>query len=110
MSHYQGSVPTTEAAHAWVKDSLCARPEYDKRQDALWFATPGQTAEIAEAKRLCHLCPVRESCLRAEMDIEGNCGRDRRHGVRGGLDGAERHRLYKELQRREQAEQTKAAA
>lgn len=110
MSHYEGSVPTTEPAHAWVKDSLCARPEYAKRQDELWFATPGQTDKIAEAKRLCHLCPVRMECLRAEMDAEGNWSRDRRHGVRGGLDGAERHRLYKELQRRQQAEQAGATA
>lgn len=110
MSHYQGSVPTTEPAHAWTKQALCARPEYAKRHDELWFATPSQTDKIAEAKRLCNLCPVRMSCLRAEMAAEGNWSQDRRHGVRGGLDGAERHALYKELQRRKQPEQARAAA
>ncbi|MGW3025825.1 WhiB family transcriptional regulator [Streptomyces sp. NPDC001221] len=112
MSHYTGSVPDILAKPpAWHREALCARPEYAGRHDGLWFANPGQREAITEAKRLCFLCPVRRDCLRAEMDAEGNWGKDRRHGVRGGLTGGERHALYKELQKRKkQAEPTQAAA
>lgn len=93
---------------SWTTQALCALPSYAKRSDELWFASPGNTAAVGEAKRICNLCPVRRACLRAEMEAEGNAAARRRHGVRGGLTGVERRALYEELQRRQK--QTEAAA
>ncbi|MER5750677.1 WhiB family transcriptional regulator [Streptomyces sp. NPDC002088] len=108
---YTGSIPDTTTTPGWHMQALCAQPEYRGQQDELWFAPDRRAEAIEEAKRLCHLCPVRMACLRAEMAAEGNAGRDRRFGVRGGLTGGERHALHKELQRRKRlAEQTQDAA
>lgn len=94
---------TTQPAPAWHKDAACSRPEYVGQAD-LWFANSSNTTAVTEAKRICHHeCPVREACLRAEMQAEGDAAARRRHGVRGGLTGVERRRLYEELQRRAKA-------
>lgn len=101
--------PTAHARPpSWTTQAICALPVYAKRSDELWYATPSNTAAIGEAKRICNTCPVLKACLRAEMEAEGNAAARRRHGVRGGLTGAERRALYEELQRRQK--QTEAAA
>lgn len=101
---YTGSVPDTlTRPPAWHRTAVCGRPEYRDRSDELWFAPAGDRAAIEEAKRLCHTCPVRKDCLRAEMAAEDNASRSKRHGVRGGLTGGERRALYEELQRRKKA-------
>jgi hypothetical protein len=53
----------------------------------LWFADPGKSEDIAEAKRLCRTCPVIDACLQYALDH-----RDR-WGVWGGLSAEDRAAL-----------------
>lgn len=57
----------------------CASTEYDPD---LWFAHPTELEALAEAKRLCGECPVREQCLERHLDEPD--------GVYGGYDAWER--------------------
>jgi Transcription factor WhiB len=50
-------------------------------------------ATVAEAKRLCHQCPVEQPCLEWTMAVESSGGR--RSGVVGGLTARERKKLAK---------------
>lgn len=65
---------------------------------------PGSNAaKVREAKALCRGCPVREECLADAMKTEGNKGKLRRYGIRGGLTPTARRRLHDQTQRRTQA-------
>ncbi len=69
--------------------------------DAMFPGT--SAAKIHKAKALCGTCPVRQQCLEDAMEAEGNTGKCRRYGIRGGLTPTGRRRLYEELQRRAKA-------
>ncbi|RAJ70216.1 transcription factor WhiB [Streptomyces sp. Amel2xB2] len=49
-------------------------------------------ARTAPGKALCADCPARPECLDDAMQAENGDGRNKRHGIRGGLTGAERWR------------------
>ncbi|GGJ81742.1 hypothetical protein GCM10011583_11490 [Streptomyces camponoticapitis] len=76
----------------WIPEAACIGPDRDN-----WFqersVTVDAIAATLYARRVCENCPVREACLDAALAEEGGCGRDSRHGIRGGLDGDERHTL-----------------
>lgn len=92
----------------WRAAAECARTATtgDGRVIALyaaedWFPVPTDEAGIAYAKGVCNQrCPVRDECLRAQMDHEGGSGRANRFGVFGGLTGDERESLYRSTTRR----------
>lgn len=68
----------------------------------LWYATGTTAADLrrsAQAKRICAGCPVRRQCLDDATAREGAARADGRHGIWGGLDGRERHNLYKQRTR-----------
>jgi len=46
---------------AWLKDALCARPEYADERD-LWFAQKKDKAAVRRARQICWLCPVLAAC------------------------------------------------
>ncbi|APY91064.1 hypothetical protein A7J05_23210 [Streptomyces alfalfae] len=69
----------------------------------MWWAPTSKRGALAEAIRLCHECPVRKACLDEAMRIEGSAHKERRHGIRGGLQPTQRRRLYEELERRRKA-------
>lgn len=78
----------------WRDKAACR--EYDAE---IWFPV-GETGpallQIDEAKAICAHCPVRVECLEDEMRFEAGIRATSRHGIRGGLTGAERHSLYRQ--------------
>ena len=54
----------------------------------LWFSTGA--ADIAEARNTCADCPVRGACLADVLADEAGLPLSRRHGIRAGLDAAQR--------------------
>lgn len=52
--------------------------------------SPDDLARVAEAKRLCITCPVRQECLTDAMNEEAYLGGTERHGMRGGLTARDR--------------------
>lgn len=92
MSHHTGLEP----ARAWLRHALCAGPDYADQRD-LWFPVGDShraAADRAEARRICAACPARMACLRDALHEEGDRAGDNRHGIRGGLTGKQRRRLY----------------
>ena len=67
---------------AWMRDSLCAEPDYAK---VVFFAGRGQ--DLRPAKALCARCLVRQECLDYAV------ANDITEGVWGGLSGQERRAL-----------------
>lgn len=72
---------------SWMRKARCADEDAE-----LFFKDVGQgsvlpTAQIEQAKTICHRCDVREECLEYAMrnDID--------HGIWGGLVPKERQRL-----------------
>lgn len=62
----------------------------------LWFAdtkTPNDRDARAFAIALCKGCPVRQRCLDAALEVEGNVAGSGRFGIRGGLTPGQRARL-----------------
>jgi hypothetical protein len=84
---------------SWRSHASCAQPAYDGRE--LWFA-PIDSPDAAEAKQVCAGCPVRHACLTAAMAEEGAAHRSDRYGIRAGLTGPDRRRLYEKLRERGQ--------
>lgn len=82
----------------WRDDALCATPENTKKyfnEQDIWFSPepdePGYDKKTAEenealAKSLCFECPVRDICLRNQLEDQ------RIHGTRGGLTQEETRR------------------
>lgn len=101
---------TAERADQWRQDAACARPEYADQRD-IWFAPTTRQSDIVLAKSICKtLCPVREECLAAAVREEGGRTTESRYGIRGGLQGAGRRRMYdRERARRRAAEQASEA-
>jgi WhiB family redox-sensing transcriptional regulator len=75
----------------WRQWAACAGPGVDPEW---FFPAPGQQG--TRAKRICAGCPVRPVCLAEALAIPA----DDDHGVRGGLNAQERHRLRRELKGR----------
>ena len=68
----------------WQLDGLCLNEDPE-----IFF----QTETIAEAKKICNDCPVRKQCLEYANIHEAN------DGVFGGLTGAERFQLRKQIKK-----------
>jgi len=102
--------PKTLARRAdWRDDAECARPAYADRRD-LWFAHTSDTDDVELAKSICKtLCPVRQECLADAIREEGGKTTESRHGIRGGLQGAGRRRMYDRARARRKAEQQAVA-
>ena len=68
----------------WMADGLCLKFDYD-------LCYPEKKARIADAKKVCAMCPVRTDCLNWAIE------HDETEGVWGGMGPAERR---KEIKRR----------
>lgn len=68
---------TTTMDAPWRLSAACL--EHDPQ---LWF--PGVGDEGAEARQICHTCPVKRECLEWSLAVEGSIGRTDRHGIYGG--------------------------
>jgi len=101
MSNYTGP------ARTWLAEAVCASPLYEGRRD-LWFPTPGNRTNSKEAKQICAVCPVRRACLADALREEGGRGHESRFGIRGGMSGRARRKLY-DRNRARQARQEAAA-
>jgi hypothetical protein len=97
---YPIAAPDTTTGDNWARFATCAQDAYRGQSEELWNAHAGERAKLAEAVRLCHTCPVRQRCLDEAIREEGNVGKERRFGIRGGLLPTQRRRLYDELERR----------
>lgn len=75
----------------WREEALCAQVGGD-----LWF--PGKGESYTEAKRVCAICPVQESCLEDALNRSND---DDHYGFQGGVGPITRRRLR--AQRREAA-------
>lgn len=96
---YTGSVPDTLRPVDWRTEALCARPDMAAYRE-LFFPTPGEKGKALAAKQICAACPVRLACLEDALAVEGGCGHEKRHGIRGGLSPAGRRKRYDQRQRR----------
>lgn len=71
----------------WVSRSMCAGADKPDR----WFPnqkqTPGRARDVAEAKAVCAMCPVRAACLEWALKAREP------HGIFGGLTEQERAML-----------------
>lgn len=69
----------------WRVEAACltADPE-------LWFSD--RADELDLARGFCRGCPVKTRCLDEAMTLEGDTSV--RYGIRGGLTGGQRHKLY----------------
>jgi WhiB family redox-sensing transcriptional regulator len=83
---------------AWHARAACRDHDVE-----LFFpeADVGAAGQVAEAKHVCASCPVAAWCLTDVMAWELPSAR---HGVRGGLSVAGRHRLHRQRQREVQPE------
>lgn len=70
----------------WMADGLCRQiPE----ADPLFFPEKGRGLNLAEAVRLCEMCPVREACLAYAL------ARREQYGVWGGTTPNQRRRIWR---------------
>lgn len=77
----------------WQLDARCNGVPTD-----LFFPSMGTSSNAIELKmifKMCGDCPVREQCLEAALAMEGDCGRNMRHGLWGGTTPEQRHRMVK---------------
>jgi hypothetical protein len=64
----------------------------------VWFPPKGASPKSGAVKALiaiCDGCLVKSECLSAALEMEGDCGRESRHGIWGGTLPGERHRMAK---------------
>ena len=54
---------------------------------------PTSNADYREARKVCAICPVRQTCLDTALAAEGDSDRAYRGGIWGGLTPGERHDL-----------------
>ena len=79
----------------WRVYALCAAdPElwYPKRPQS---KAPDNLAEIEAVKAICRMCPVLAQCKADIEATEGNCGVDKRYGIRAGMTARERYNAYR---------------
>lgn len=67
----------------WQDDALCAQVDAD-----MFF--PEKGGSVAEARRVCHWCDVRDRCLEYALEMEGKPGVTGRFGIFGGKTARER--------------------
>lgn len=79
----------TQPEHDWVKRAACAKISRD-----LFFPGQGENEKIAEAKAICHRCPVTYECLVTQLEAAKGVAD---HGVWGGTTPVERRRIRKML-------------
>lgn len=72
----------------WHEAAACGGRDVE-----LFFPHDGNRAAILAAKAFCRECPVVQECLDDAMRVEGS--RKLRWGIRGGLTGPERTRLFR---------------
>jgi len=89
MSHYTGSVTEPEPAHAWVRQALCASPEYRDEREALWFAPKHDKANLRRARQICWSCPALRACAQAAIDNREPIG------LWGGVTESERRAILR---------------
>lgn len=78
-------MPLLSEDESWMRDGACwDSPE----QVSLWFPGTGQSP--VHAQRICHTCPVEQTCLMYAIEN----GID--HGVWGGTSERQRRRLRAE--------------
>ncbi|MEV4941470.1 WhiB family transcriptional regulator [Streptomyces zaomyceticus] len=91
------SAPTTPvrgiADISWHARGACRELEAHEA-DRLFFSAPRALANIAEAKSICHACPVRQDCFTHALD------NDIRWGMWGGLTEAERRPWHAKVAKR----------
>lgn len=89
MSHYTGSVPEPEPAYAWVRQALCASPEYAEQREELWFAPKADKANLRRARQICWSCPAMHACAQAAFDNREPIG------LWGGITESERRAMLR---------------
>jgi WhiB family redox-sensing transcriptional regulator len=88
------------AASRYAPDTLPPPPRWHSQaacldeDPELFFPDPGDMGKAAEAKRICHRCPVIDDCLKEAMGVEGSTARQSRYGIYGGLSANARRALY----------------
>jgi hypothetical protein len=87
VNHYTGSVPDT--ARAWVKQALCASPEYADERETLWFAPKKDKANIRRARQICWSCPALQACAQSAIDNREPIG------LWGGITETERRAILR---------------
>jgi WhiB family redox-sensing transcriptional regulator len=86
--------PEAYVAHdRWREEALCRKPGTNK---ALWFPDRSRGKGVAEALRICALCPVRTDCLEYALAAPEH------HGIWGGMLEHER-RIERRKREREAA-------
>lgn len=78
------------------------RPECTQYPD-VFFPTEGDDEGIANAKRACGRCEIREACLEAALAYEEGRATYGRYGVWGGLTETERESVARKRRRAEKA-------
>jgi hypothetical protein len=86
---YPIAAPDTATSSTWRDRAACADIE-----DPEVMFPHSDKKDIDRAKAVCAGCPVVGECLEAVMAEEGIWGKERRHGIRGGLTGGQRRGLY----------------
>jgi WhiB family redox-sensing transcriptional regulator len=92
MSHYTGSVPTTQRATDWRVRAACLGRWNEMHPD-------NNEHEIENAKQICRQCPVQVPCVLDALrtgDIE--------HGIRGAMKPSERRNMARQMAARQRAE------
>lgn len=70
----------------WFEDAPCRGVD-----SAIFYPEWGRGAgAYKEAKSYCEPCPYRSACLEWALDYEGDAGKERRHGMFGGLTPSQR--------------------
>lgn len=63
MSNSTDSTSDTEPGRTWIKDALCASPDYAGERN-LWFSQKKDQAGVRKARQICWSCPSLEACGR----------------------------------------------
>lgn len=77
----------------WTEDAACIGIPTD-----LYFPEQGTSANATDVKmllRICGECTVASECLAEALELEGDCGRNRRFGIWGGKTPQQRHKMVK---------------
>ncbi|MEV0445349.1 WhiB family transcriptional regulator [Streptomyces spectabilis] len=90
------------ADHSWHSRGACYGMA-PARADKIFFHTSRNRRAIAEAKRMCAVCPVKKDCFTYAIDNEI------RHGIWGGLTDKERQPWLANLHKRLDYDRVRAA-
>lgn len=87
----------------WHHYAACADQFDSSGNEDPWFPNARDKEAVDAARRICDGCPVRDDCLLDALMAEAAAARSDRYGIRGGLTGPQRRRLFDELRRRSKA-------